>query len=146
MSISLSYFEIKVRHLETMEDFYTRALGFVVTDRSPAGEHPMVFLSRNPAEHHQIVLNESDDGDHGTGSLDHLAFRVDTLEALRSLNGALEAFGGLPIDTVSHGTTWSVYFRDPEGNRFEFFVDTPPGMSRSRSASRLIFPCPTVNS
>jgi catechol-2,3-dioxygenase len=26
---------------------------------------------------------------------------------------------------VSHGTTWSVYFRDPEGNRLELFADTP---------------------
>jgi len=125
LSISLSYFEIKVRHLETMEGFYTRALGFVVTDRSQPGEHPMVFLSRNPSEHHQIVLNESDGGGSGTGSLDHLAFRIKDLEALRSLHGALQAYGGLTIDTVSHGTTWSVYFRDPEGNRFEFFVDTP---------------------
>ena len=125
MSISLSHFELKVQHLEAMEDFYTRALGFVVTDRSRAGEHPMVFLSRNPAEHHQIVLNESDDGGSSAGSLDHLAFRIETLEALRSLHGALQAFGGLPVETVSHGTTWSVYFRDPEDNRFEFFVDTP---------------------
>ena len=125
MAISLSHFEIRVRHLETMVDFFTRALGFVVTDRGHAGEHAMVFLSRNPAEHHQIVLNESANGDSRAGSLDHLAFRVETLEALRGLHSALEAYGGLSVETVSHGTTWSVYFGDPEGNRFEFFFDTP---------------------
>jgi hypothetical protein len=26
---------------------------------------------------------------------------------------------------VSHGTTWSIYFRDPEDNRLELFTDTP---------------------
>jgi catechol-2,3-dioxygenase len=26
---------------------------------------------------------------------------------------------------VSHGNALSVYFRDPEGNRIELFVDTP---------------------
>ena len=31
----------------------------------------------------------------------------------------------MPVDAVSHGTSWSVYFRDPEGNRLELFADTP---------------------
>ena len=29
------------------------------------------------------------------------------------------------IDPVDHGNAWSVYFLDPEGNRLEFFCDTP---------------------
>jgi len=29
------------------------------------------------------------------------------------------------ISPVSHGNALSVYFRDPEGNRLELFVDTP---------------------
>src|SRR5207249_12123611 len=29
------------------------------------------------------------------------------------------------ISPVSHGNALSVYFRDPEGNRVELFVDTP---------------------
>ena len=39
--------------------------------------------------------------------------------------GALEAYGEAAIETVSHGTSWSIYLRDPEGNRLELFVDTP---------------------
>ena len=26
---------------------------------------------------------------------------------------------------ISHGNAWSMYFKDPEGNRIELFVDTP---------------------
>ena len=63
MAISISHFEIKVRDLPGMEAFYTDTLGFRVTDRSPEdssrGGHRMVFLSQNPGEHHQIVLNEA---------------------------------------------------------------------------------------
>ena len=125
MPISISHFEIKVRDLPGVEAFYTDTLGFRVTDRSPPGDHQMVFLSQNPGEHHQIVLNEAKDGDFSQGSLDHLAFRVSDLKALRSFHDALKAHGGLDYETVSHGTTWSLYFRDPEGNRLEFFVDTP---------------------
>lgn len=123
--IALSHFELKVRDLPAMEEFYTRVLGFLVTDRSPPGGHQMVFLSHHPGEHHQIVLGQAEDGDFATGSLDHLAFRVQDLETLRRCHEALEAFGGLPVETVSHGTSWSVYFRDPEGNRVELFADTP---------------------
>jgi catechol 2,3-dioxygenase-like lactoylglutathione lyase family enzyme len=125
MSILLSHFEIKVRNLPKMEEFYTGALGFLVTDRSPPGGHQMVFLSCNPGEHHQIVLAESDHGAFSAGSLDHLAFRVRDLQVLRRRHGALQSYGSLALETVSHGTTWSIYVRDPEGNRIEFFVSTP---------------------
>lgn len=125
MTMAMSHFEIKARDVARLEDFYTRVLGFVVTDRSAENAHAMVFLSRNPGEHHQIVLGEAGGGDFGAGSMDHLAFRVNGLGPLRDYHKALRGYGGLPIDTVSHGTTWSIYFRDPEGNRFELFADTP---------------------
>lgn len=125
MPIALSHFEIKVRDLRRMLAFYSDILGFLVTDRSPPGGRQMVFLSCNEGEHHQIVLAESEGGDFSAGSLDHLAFRVGDLQSLRNLHGALQSYGGLDVEAVSHGTTWSVYFRDPEGNRIEFFVETP---------------------
>lgn len=125
MPVSLSHFEIKVRDFGRMKSFYTDTLGFVVTDRSPPSGGQMVFLSCNAGEHHQIVLRESGTGDFSAGSLDHLAFRTGDIQSLRDLHRALESDGVTTIETVSHGTTWSVYFRDPEGNRIEFFVDTP---------------------
>jgi catechol 2,3-dioxygenase-like lactoylglutathione lyase family enzyme len=125
MPISLSHFEIRVRNLPRMEEFYTGTLGFLVTDRSAPGGHQMVFLSGTAGEHHQIVLAESDHGAFPAGTLDHLAFRIRDLASLRRLHGALQSYGGLAIETVSHGTTWSIYFRDPEGNRIELFVSTP---------------------
>ena len=119
MAISLSHFEIKVRDLPKMEEFYTGTLGFLVTDRSPPGSHQMVFLSCDAGEHHQIVLAESESGDFSAGSIDHLAFRISDLQSLRRLQRALKSYANLAIETVSHGTTWSIYFRDPEGNRLE---------------------------
>ena len=83
MTLALSHFEIKARDVARLEDFYTRILEFVVTDRSPEGAHQMVFLSLNPGEHHQIVLAEAGSGEFGAGSVDHRAFRVEGLGPLR---------------------------------------------------------------
>ena len=121
-NLSLSHLELCVEDVHRMERFYTEVLGFVATDR---GEGPgeMVFLSRSPDEHHQIVLSPGGDGKPGV--LDHIALRVDSLEALRRIHERLKARGGDRFETVSHGTTWSIYIDDPEGNRVEVFTDTP---------------------
>lgn len=122
--MSLSHFELYARDLVRMEGFYTRILGFVVTDRGE-GPDALVFLSRNPHEHHQLVLNPRPSR-HASGSpLDHISFRVGSLGDLRVIHSALKAASDTSVEAVSHGTTWSVYFRDPEGNRLEVFTDTP---------------------
>ena len=121
--LSLSHFELNVSDLPAMEDFYTRVLGFVITDRG-AGGGGLVFLSRNPGEHHQVVLNPGHGGEPAATRVDHLSFRVDSLDSLRRVHASLLE-NGVEVDTVSHGTTWSLYFRDPESNRLEVFVDTP---------------------
>lgn len=122
-SLSLSHFELYVRDIATMENFYTRYLGFEVTDRGQ-GDAAMVFLSRNPREHHQLVLNPVEVAAAAQSPLDHIAFRVGTLAELKSLHAVL-AGSPAELQTVSHGNSWSLYFRDPEGNRLELFTDTP---------------------
>ena len=119
--LALSHFELYVRDLAAMETFYTQRLGFIVSDRGE-GAGGMVFLSRNAGEHHQLVLNPRPSRRHEDSPLDHISFRVANLSGLRRLHQALT---GVAVDTVSHGTTWSLYFRDPEGNRLEVFADTP---------------------
>lgn len=121
--IALSHFEIYVRDLESMKEFYTRYLGFVVTD-SGEDEDGMVFLSRNPGEHHQLVLTPRQSEFRVESSVDHIAFRIDSMANLRVFHKALLA-SSTTLQTVSHGTTWSIYFRDPEANRLELFTDTP---------------------
>ena len=122
-SISLSHFEIYVRDVVIMEEFYTRYLGFVITDRGE-GDNGMVFLSRNPHEHHQLVLTPRQSHKPVESPLDHIAFRVDSIANLRVFHQSLLSSSTI-FQTVSHGTTWSIYFLDPEGNRLEIFTDTP---------------------
>ncbi len=119
----LSHFELYVRDTVSMEEFYTSYLGFVVTDRGE-GKNAMVFLSRNPAEHHQLVLNPRQSHKAVESPVDHISFRIDSIANLRVFHKALLS-SSTTFETVSHGTTWSIYFRDPEENRLELFTDTP---------------------
>jgi catechol 2,3-dioxygenase len=122
-NISLSHFELFVDDTSGMEAFYTRCLGFVVTDRGE-GKNGMVFLSRNPNEHHQLVLTTRKSDTKSESPIDHIAFRVASITELRLFHKAL-AFNSTILQTVSHGNSWSIYFRDPENNRLELFTDTP---------------------
>ncbi|WP_231731534.1 VOC family protein [Colwellia sp. TT2012] len=85
----------------------------------------MVFLSRSPKEHHQIVLNPRQSHRSIESPIDHIPFRVESISALIGFNSALNQATNISIQTVSHDSAWSIYFRDPEGNRFEIFTDTP---------------------
>ena len=56
-AVSFSHFGLYVTDLARMEDFYTRVLGLLVSDRGKLpGGSDLVFLSRDPDEHHQLVL------------------------------------------------------------------------------------------
>lgn len=129
MGYTVSHFEIRARDQQAMAKFYTEVLGFIVSDRGTIDRGPMqgrelIFLSHSPEEHHQIVLIPSDVTDQG-GGIGHVAFRVDTLDEVRAVFEKVRRLPHASPEPVSHGNTWSVYFRDPENNRIEVFTQTP---------------------
>jgi len=122
---SFSHMGIFVTDPGRMEDFYTRVLGFAVTDRGPLGSLSLVFLSRDPREHHQIVLASGRPASGGFNPINQMSFRMADFAGLREMHRRLQAEGVAELAPVSHGNALSVYFKDPEGNRIELFVDTP---------------------
>jgi catechol-2,3-dioxygenase len=108
-----------------MEDFYTRLLGFAVTDRGKLGTFDLVFLSREPTEHHQIVLVSGRPAELPFNPINQISFRMAEFAGLREMHRRLVAENVRELSPVSHGNALSVYFLDPEGNRIELFVDTP---------------------
>ena len=121
----ISHIGIYVTDMAKVREFYTRVLGFKVMD---AGEvRPglaLTFLSKDPKDHHQIVLVSGRQP--GTPStINQITFRVASLKEVRAMHDLLVASQVDGIDPVDHGNAWSVYFMDPEGNRLEAFCDTP---------------------
>jgi len=129
--LSFSHFGMFVTDVARMEDFYTRVLGFAVTDRGnletrtgPGSVH-LVFLSRDPRDHHQIVLVSGRPEGLGFNPINQISFRMDDLAGLREMHRRVIKEQVKELYPVSHGNALSVYFHDPEGNRIELFIDTP---------------------
>ena len=127
--LSFSHFGFFVRDIPGMEDFYTRVLGFAVTDRgeldTPRGRVSLVFMTRDPKDHHQIVLASGRPEELPFNPINQISFRLENFAGLREMHRLIQTEKVSEISPVSHGNALSVYFRDPEGNRIELFVDTP---------------------
>ncbi len=123
--LQFSHIGLYVSDLPRMAAFYKQALRFTQTDAGDLGTVQLVFLSRDPTEHHQLVLATGRPADMGFNVVNQISFRVPDLAALRRFHDRLLAHGATDMHPVTHGNAVSLYCRDPEGNRLELFMDTP---------------------
>ena len=114
------------RDLAKMVDFYTRVLGFKVSDVNEKG---MTFL-RFGGDHHSFVLAKmpEDDQKKGAGAtlLQQIAMEVASLDALKRNRKYLLSQGVNVRGKIKHegpGNDYTFDFDDPEGNRLQFFSD-----------------------
>ena len=127
MKLSWSHAVMYVKDKDMMLDFYTRVLGFEVTDRGPIGEGGLeiIFMSQDADEHHQLAMIDTRKDEALSNSVNHFAFRVSTFQEVKDLHAVLEPMDEIRINPMSHGNTLSIYFNDPESNGIEVFWDTP---------------------
>lgn len=131
-NLMFSHLGFAVSDMPKMEDFYTRVMGFTVTDRGNVMGMDLVFMSRDPIDHHQIILVSGRPDDIPPnpytpqfGSLiNQISFRVGSLSGLREMLHVLEAENIQSVMPANHGIAWSIYCHDPDGNNLELFVDT----------------------
>ena len=126
---SFSHFGMFVTDVARLEGFYTRLLDFTVTDRGqlpgPHGPMDLVFLSRDPDEHHQIVLISGRPAELAFNPINQISLKADSLQTLCAMHRRLVAEGLPGIAPVTHGNAVSIYVPDPEGNRLELYFDLP---------------------
>ncbi|MEJ5992745.1 VOC family protein [Ramlibacter sp. PS3R-8] len=122
--MAFSHIGLYVTDIDAMVRFYTEVLGFSVTDRAHIRGVDVVFISRNPQEHHQIVLVPGR-APGSASTLNQVSFRLPSLAELRRVHAELAALQVSGLNPTNHGGSWSVYFMDPEGNRIELLAQTP---------------------
>lgn len=122
----LTHAGIWVRDMDAMVDFYTRVMGFLVTDRGFVERYNgrITFMSNDPEIHHQMVLAEGRSPE-GASTVNQLSFTVKSLDELRTMYRRVVAEGVEKLLPRNHGNAWSVYFDDPEGNNIEVYLDSP---------------------
>lgn len=123
--LSMSHIGLYVHDLPLMEDFYTRVLGFTVTDRGKVRGSDIVFTSWDPKDHHQVALVAGRPRELGFNHINQISFRVASVEDLQAIWQRVKNEAAVTdMRPMDHGNAWSLYFRDPEGNRLEVFCDT----------------------
>lgn len=123
--LSMSHIGLYVYDLPRMEEFYTRALGFTVTDRGKVRGADIVFTSWDPKDHHQVALVSGRPKDLAYNHINQISFRVASVEDLQTVWKRVKSEADVTdMRAMDHGNAWSLYFRDPEGNRLEVFCDT----------------------
>jgi catechol-2,3-dioxygenase len=125
-SLVFSHMGFYVRDIERMGRFYRDVMGFFETDRGLLGAVELIFLSRDPTEHHQIVLATGRPVDLSFSVINQISMRVPDLATLREMRNRAKADPDVTeLLCATHGNAVSIYFRDPEGNRIEVFMDMP---------------------
>ncbi|HEX6869797.1 MAG TPA: VOC family protein [Micromonosporaceae bacterium] len=121
----LNHAVLFVSDLRRSVAFYTEVLGFRHINMTPEGFRGAAFLQApDSTNDHDLGLFELGAGagpsqaGRTTVGLYHLAWEVDTLDELERLAVRLSSAGAL-VGSSDHGTTKSLYGKDPDGLEFE---------------------------
>lgn len=117
----LNHAVLYVRDLERTTDFYGGVLGFRVVASFPGAAFLQAPDSTNDHDLGVFQVGAAagpSDAGRSTVGLYHLAWEVDTLGELERLAGVLAERGAL-VGASDHGTTKSLYAKDPDGLEFE---------------------------
>jgi catechol-2,3-dioxygenase len=128
----LGHLALFVADLQRARDFYVQMLGCHVLEEESAEHGRTAFLEIG--EHGNTLdlvelpaaAGAADPGAAPGRGLHHLAFETATREALRDAYFTLIDHGIEVPYLVDHGSSQSVYFRDPDGHMVEIYW-TPPG-------------------
>jgi catechol-2,3-dioxygenase len=112
---------LATKQFQAMVDWYTTVLQAEVVH-----SNGMLAFMTYDDEHHRIAIAAvpglEDKPCHSVG-LDHLAYTYSNLGDLVYTYERLKQAGILPVVTINHGPTTSMYYRDPDGNRVELQID-----------------------
>ena len=119
--MKLSHVVMQTNQISEMRDWYCTVLC-----AKPAFENERMAFLAYDEEHHRIGLLSLDDyavPERATVGLQHISFTYESLWTLLENYERLKSEGILPVWSVNHGPTVSIYYSDPDRNRLELQVD-----------------------
>jgi catechol 2,3-dioxygenase len=127
----LDHVNIYVRNATRSCEWYTDLFGFHTQDTM---YHPgtqklrAAFLACDKGHAHDIALFEVGDEaplqEKGQVGLNHVAWRMGSLDDLKEMYGRLKA-KGVPVRVGDHTVSIGLYFDDPDGNGLEVYYEQP---------------------
>jgi catechol 2,3-dioxygenase-like lactoylglutathione lyase family enzyme len=116
-----AHFVLRTSNRDPLRDWYLK----VLNARQVFENEYISFISYDD-EHHRVAfvqipgLEKAADKAWG---LAHVAYSFADLGQLLSTYRRLKADGIVPVRTINHGPTVSMYYKDPDGNQVELQVD-----------------------
>jgi catechol 2,3-dioxygenase-like lactoylglutathione lyase family enzyme len=124
----LGHVLLRVADLERSRAFYSKLLGFEVMEEDP--EHGGLFMALE-GQAHTLDLFPAPDAETaprlapGGVGVHHVAFQVDSEDALKDAYFTLREQGVEIVRAVDHVSQKSIYFHDPDGNLLEIYYELP---------------------
>jgi len=122
----LAHVNVYVRDVERSHGWYADLLGLHTYDYRPGAA---AFMSADENESHEIALMQAGPDaplqPAGQVGLNHMAWRVDSLDDLKEFYQRLKTKGVPIARVVDHGISLGIYFHDPDGNGIEVYYELP---------------------
>ncbi len=148
--LALHHFAWRCRNAEETRRFYEDLLGLplvhvIRAENVPStGEHcPYVHIFFRLGDGSYIAFFDLGDDTAAAPSpntpawVNHLALRVESIEALQTARARLQAAGVEVLGPTDHHIIQSIYFFDPNGLRLELTVPTVPETEMQRLATQV---------
>ena len=122
----LQHVNVYVRNVERSKEWYENLLGLHVYEYRPGWA---AFLTADEEQSHEVALMQVGEDAPLQAKpqvgLNHMAWRVESLDDLKEFYRKLKA-ERQPIErVVDHGISLGIYLRDPDGNGVEVFYEMP---------------------
>jgi catechol-2,3-dioxygenase len=116
-----AHFVLRTANRAPLRDWYLKVL-----NARQVFENDYISFITYDDEHHRVAfvqipgLKKAPDDSWG---LAHVAYTMADLGQLLATYRRLKADGIVPVRTINHGPTVSMYYKDPDGNQVELQVD-----------------------
>jgi len=122
----LQHVNIYVRNAERSKEWYEDLLGLHTYEYRPGWA---AFMSADEEQSHEVALMQVGDNaplqQKGQVGLNHMAWRLESLDDLKEFYQRIKAKGIKPEHISDHGISLGIYLRDPDGNGVEVFYEMP---------------------